>query len=241
MALNGVERANYISYLRDQTDYTYKYIRNLPDDTLYHLAKRIEIAIPQYIDEIVAKVSEKDYVGRRYTKEELKEYSYNELASIRKSLGIRKGKKKVTKVEKAPEKTVEQAKSAIHQMTLDELEKNIFDHEEFLSEKELAAAYGEDKPSDKELRAKGIINLDENEKAFKDVLRKRLLIKKEILKVIKKISQTMPIALTLSLEEINALNFDELVSLYRQLNVILPSIPSVETIEEAQESKLRMS
>lgn len=241
MALSGVERSNYIAYLRDQTDYTYNYIRRLPDDTLYHMAKRIEAAIPQYINEIVAKVTEEGYIGRRYTREELKKYSYNELASIRKSLGIRKGKKKVTKVEPASEKTIKQAKETFKQMTLEDLQKNIFDHEEYLSEEELKQAYGEDIPSETELREKGIINLDANEIKFKDILRKRLLIKKEILKVIKKVNQTMPIALTLTLEEINALNFDELIALYKQLCKILPNLPVLEDIEQSQESKLRMS
>lgn len=245
MALNGIERSNYISFLRDNTQYTYSYIRTLDDDRLYHMYVRISQAIPQYITEILAKVEEPGYVGRKYTRLELTKYTYNELADIRKSLGIRKGRKKVVKVEPAPQETIQKAQEEFHQMTLEELYGQInnsnlseSEHEEFLDEKELHQAYGEDVPSEPELKAKGIINLDANEKRFREIIRQRIVIKKAILQVIRKINRQNPILLHLSMKEIEALDFQELIEEYRKLQDIIPTIPKIEDIKEKEQSKL---
>ena len=241
MVLKGSQRADYISWLRDNTQYTLDYIRSLDDHRLYRIYMRISQAIPQYIKEILDKVNSPGYVGKQYTRLELTKYSYNELADLRKSLGIRKSRKKVTKVEPAPEQTMKKAGDILHQMSIDELCENIFnsneeqeehEHEEFLNTSEIQSAYGEDIPSEEVLKQKGIVNLDSNDSIYHEKLGKRIVIKDEILKVIKQINTSNPVLLKLSIKEIEALDFRELVEEYRKLQALIPSIPQLEDMDK---------
>ena len=246
--LKGSERSNYIGYLKDNTKYTIDYLNGLEDFRLYKIYVRISQAIPQYINEILAKVSEPGYVGRKYTRYELTQYTYNELADLRRSLGIRKGKKKVAKVETASPKELKQAKEIVHQMSIEELYGNLFnsneteeekehEHEEFLYEEEIKSAYDGEVPDSDTLKQKGIVNLGHEESRYRAILSRRIAIKKSIIQTIKTINQANPLLLKLSIKEIEALDFQELVEEYKKLENILPSIPSLDEMETRKKTR----
>ena len=242
MELKGAVRADYRNWLRDNTDYTQEYINSLEDYKLRRIYMRISEAIPQYINEILARVQEQDYVGKKYTRIELTKMTYNQLADIRKSLGIRKGKKKVTSTEPAPEKTIKKAKERLHQISIEELCNDLFDseqteyekeheHEEFLDEKEIESAYNGQLPAEPVLKKAGIVYLNEGDgKQYHEILARRMEIKKAIIKTIKQINANNPLLLKLSIREIEVLDFRELVSEYQKLQEIIPNIPSINEV-----------
>ncbi len=240
MELSGKERANYIAFLKAHTTYKDEDFKK-PDDQLFRMYRRIYEAIPEYIKEILAKQEEPTYIGVRFTRQELNQYTYNQLAEIRRSMGIRKQRKrKVVKSEPALSETVEKAKAVVRQITETDLAEQIIEHEEFLDEKELHQAYGDDLPSNEELLAKGIVNLDSNERTFKEILIKRIAIKKAILKVLKEVNNTLPILLPMPIEDIEALEYDDLVKVYSRVCEAIPNIPTLDSFESETKNKLGM-
>lgn len=252
MVLRGDIRADYRRWLRDNTEYTEEYIANLEDYKLKKLYDRISEAIPRYINDILARVKENGYVGKQYTRLELTKMTYNELAEIRKSLGIRKGKKKVTAIEPAPEKTVKKAKERLHQISIEELCSDLFnseqaeyeqekeqEHEEFLGEKEIESAYNGELPDESVLKKAGIVYLNEGDgKQYHEILARRLEIKKAIIKAIKQINAQNPLLLKLSIKEIEVLDFKELITEYQKLQRIIPNIPTIDEVEKGKGRKM---
>ena len=238
MELSGREKANIIAFLKEHTTYEDKDF-DKPDDQLFRMYRRIYEAIPEYIKDILAKQEEPTYIGTRYTRQELNQYTYNQLAEIRKNMGIRKQRKnKVVKSEPALAETVEKAKAVVRQISEAELAEQIIEHEEFLSDDELHQAYGEDIPSEEELRKKGIVNLDANETKYREVFLKKLAVKNAILRIFREVNNSFPIITPLPMEEVEKLDYDDLVEEYITLCGILPSIPKVEAFQSETDHKL---
>ncbi len=247
MVLTGAEKSRMIAFLKENTTYTDEQIPRKKDEQLFRMYSRIMEAIPQYIEEIFKATNDPSYIGMRYRREELQKLKYNELAAIRKNLGIRKTRKKVISREAAFEKTVNEGREIIKQMSLSDLVAKVSEdteereHEDFLTEEEIQAAYGDERPSDEELREKGIINLDHNEKEYKDLFFKQLAIKNAILRVLREINRKMPIFIPMTMEELKQLDYERLVKVYTDISKIVPEIPKLETIEDESENKLGLN
>ena len=169
MFLSEREKTNIIEYLTNNTNYSIDYLRGIKNHSqLFSMYKRIKERMHKYPIEIIEYYNNHPEIYVRPTDEEIKKMSYNELAELRKYLGIKKLTKKVVKTEQA-EAVAKKAHKVLEEKSITELATEIiisntnyerehdFEHESFLTKEEIAMMYPGEELSADELADLGII------------------------------------------------------------------------------------
>ena len=163
MELTEQERLYFINFLLKYTSYPKKTIYEIAqnDYKLFNMTQRINDCLDRYPKEIIKYLEEHPEVQERYTLEELRNMTYNDLVDIRKRFKIRKKSKKIVKATIAPE-VAKKAREAIKENHA--LEKTIVlsalsepEDIEFLTPEEIEMMYpGSGLYSDEELHSLGV-------------------------------------------------------------------------------------
>lgn len=147
MNMNLYNRQNCKIFLGYMTDYEFGPPKNpedkkidvdkMPDHQLFAMCNRIRSDITRYINDIL-KLQQENQPLRKYTKKELEEISYNELARIRKELKPKK--EKVVKQEPAKQITIDEAITTIKEDDSDYFDREIM----IITPEEAYRMFGED-------------------------------------------------------------------------------------------------
>lgn len=147
MNMNLYNRQNCKIFLGYMTDYEFGPskdpedkkidIDNMPDHQLFAMCNRIRSDITRYINDILKLQQEKQPL-RKYTKKELEDMSYNELARIRKELKPKK--QKVVQQEPAKQVTIDEAYATIREDENDYFDRDVM----IITPEEAYKMFGED-------------------------------------------------------------------------------------------------
>ena len=221
MKLSDAEYRNIIDYLEKHTTYDIGLLAAKDDAQLYNMKKRIEECMEKYPKEIAAYYNSHPEAKPRYSLEELKKMTYNELGKIRKSLKIRASKKKVTSSEPAGN-VADKARQTIQDTPTNQVVATIIEsnneHEEekdyeFITYKEAIQMYGPDITVEY-LESRGYKLYDEPEN-----MRDYEVDKIYLIDAIEQLGITIK-GMTLTTEYLLSLNISELETLYNIASTI---------------------
>lgn len=169
MYLSEQERANIIDYFLNHTFYSREYLTGIKNHAqLFSMYKRTKERMYEYPKEIIAFYKEHPEIYVRPTDDEIRKMKYEQLSDLRKELGIRKKtSKKVTKTVE-DKSTAEAAREALKQQPTSKIaaqviinnmkyeEEHEYDHEQFLTPKEIEMMFPGEELSVDELADRGI-------------------------------------------------------------------------------------
>ncbi len=153
MYLSDYEFKNIVQFLNENTTYDVELLlKGKSDVQINAMYIRIKSAMSEYPKEIFDYLNSHPAVQPRYSLDELKTMKYNELSALKKQFKIKKSRRKVTKQEDAPAKTMQRAKETLKKETTSRLAATMIAHGldekherdlEILTEAEIFSMYGE--------------------------------------------------------------------------------------------------